>query len=134
MVKLGPEDIESIKLYDWLRFNKLDNISFHVGNERKVSPQAGAIFKRKGIKPGVSDYFIMRAIPPFHGLIIELKTHPNKPTDLQLQFLKTMNEEGYLAVVRYGADEAIATIKEYLQMPSTQESSGYNSPLTSIET
>jgi hypothetical protein len=115
-MKIGKEDQEQIIIFDWLRFMKLDDISFHVGNERKCSPQAGALFKRKGIKAGVSDIFIMRPKAPFHGLIIELKVKPNKPTDLQLAFLSAMNSEGYLAVVRYSADEAIATICEYLQM------------------
>lgn len=118
-MKLGKEDIQSIILYDWIIFNKLDDICFHVGNERSVSPQAGSIFKRKGIKPGVSDYFIMRPMTPYHGLIIELKIKPNKPTDLQLKFLETMNKEGYLAVVRWSAKECIETIQDYLMISST---------------
>lgn len=113
-MKLGSEDIESIKLYDWIRFNKLDDITFHIGNERSVSPQAGAIFKRKGIKPGVSDYFIGRAKLGYHGLWIELKVKGGKVSDYQKEFLATMNREGYLSVIRWSADEAIETIKTYL--------------------
>lgn len=118
-MRLGKEDVESIILYDWIKFNNLDDICFHVGNERTVSPQTGSIFKRKGIKPGVSDYFIMRPMRPYAGLIIELKIKPNKPTDLQLKFLESMNKEGYLAVVRWSASECIETIKSYLMMSST---------------
>ncbi len=114
-MKVGPEDIQSIILYDWIVFNNLDDITFHVGNERNCSNAYGSLLKRKGVKPGVSDYFIMRPMPPYAGLIIELKIKPNKPTATQLQFLETMNREGYLAVVKWSADEAIATIKEYLQ-------------------
>ena len=116
---MGKEDIESIIFYDWIRYNHLDDICFHIGNERSVSSQAGAIFKRKGIKPGVSDYFIMRPMAPYAGLIIELKIKPNKPNDLQLKFLADMNKEGYLAVVRWSAHEAIETVKDYLMMSST---------------
>ncbi len=56
---------------------------------------------------------------PYAGLIIELKIKPNKPTKEQLEFLKTMNANGYLAVVRWSADEAIRTIKDYLMISST---------------
>jgi hypothetical protein len=115
-VKLGPEDVQSIIFYDWIRHEKLDNITFHVGNERQCSVKTGDIFKRKGIKPGVSDYFIMRPSNGFFGLIIELKIKPNKPADLQLKFLEQMNSEGYLAVVRWSADECIATVQEYLNL------------------
>ena len=113
-MKLGAEDIESIKLYDWIRFNKLDDITFHIGNERSVSPQSGAIFKRKGIKPGVSDYFIGKAKLGYHGLWIELKVKGGKVSEAQKEFLQTVNANGYLGVVRWSADEAIETIKTYL--------------------
>jgi hypothetical protein len=113
-MKIGAEDIESIKLYDWIIYNNLDDVSFHVGNERRVSPQAGAIFKRKGIKPGVSDYFIMKARNGFHGLIIELKVKGGKVSPAQKEFLEVMNREGYLALVAWSAEEAISVINDYL--------------------
>lgn len=115
-MRMGLEDIESIKLYDWIIFNKLDDIAFHVGNERSVSPQTGAIFKRKGIKAGVSDYFIMRPMPPYSGLIIELKVHNGKLSKEQSKFLFDMNEEGYLARCCFGANQAIDLICSYLNI------------------
>jgi hypothetical protein len=118
-MKIGKEDIQSIIFYDWIIYKKLDDITFHVGNERTVSPQAGSIFKRKGIKPGVSDYFIMRPMKPYNGLIIELKIKPNKPTDLQLKFIETMNKEGYYALVCWSAEEAKQVVCDYLMISST---------------
>jgi len=118
-LKLGPEDVQSIILYDWIIYNKLDSITFHVANERKALPQSAKILERKGVKAGVSDYFVMRPMNPYAGLIIELKIKPNKPTKEQLKFLETMNKEGYLAVVRWSAQEAIETIKDYLMISST---------------
>ena len=115
-MKIGKEDIQSIILYDWIKFNKLDDIAFHVGNERSVSPQSGAIFKRKGIKAGVSDYFIMRPIPPYSGLIIELKADNGKLSKEQSKFLFDMNKEGYLARCCFGADQAIDLICQYLNI------------------
>lgn len=116
MAKVGLEDIEQIKVFDWLRFMKLDDISFHVGNERKCSPQSGALFKRKGIKAGVSDIFIMRPMPPYSGLIIELKADNGKLSIEQSKFLFDMNKEGYFAACCFGADQAIDLICKYLNI------------------
>lgn len=116
MSKIGLEDIELIKIFDWLRFMKLDNISFHVGNERKCTPQAGALLKRKGVTAGVSDIFIMRPSHLWHGLIIELKVKGGKLSPAQDKFLAQMNMEGYCAKVCYGADETIDIICKYLNL------------------
>ena len=53
MAKVGLEQIEQIKIFDWLRFMKLDNVAFHCPNERKCSPQHGALLKRMGVTSGV---------------------------------------------------------------------------------
>lgn len=116
---LGPEQIAMITIFDWIRWHKLDDVAFHIANERKCHPAQGAILKKMGTKPGVSDIAIMRAKNGFHGLFIEVKVGKGKPTPLQLEFLETMGREGYLACVRYGADEVIKTIENYLMMSST---------------
>jgi hypothetical protein len=113
---IKAEQIEQIKVFDYLRFEGLDGYAFHVANERSTSPQHGAILKRMGVTKGVPDLFILKPSRGFNGLAIELKVKPNKPTDEQLKFLETLNENGYLAVVRYGANEAIETIKHYLDI------------------
>ncbi len=99
----------------WLA--RADAYSFHCANERRVSPQHGSILKRMGVTSGVPDIAIMIPKNGFNGLFIELKVKPNKPTPAQLKFLETLNINGYLAVVRYGANEAIKTIQEYLDIP-----------------
>lgn len=115
-MKVHKEMIEGIKFYDWLRFHGLDKISHHVANERECNTQQGSLLKRSGVKKGVVDYHIERAAQGYHGLKIELKIKPNKPSSEQLEYIKQMNEEGYLAVVRWSADECISTVREYLQM------------------
>ncbi len=79
----------------------------------------GKIMKAKGIKAGVCDYFIMKPMHPYSGLMIELKIKPNKLTGTQIKFIETLNKEGYLAVVNWSADECIETVKNYLMMSST---------------
>lgn len=112
-MKIGAEDTQLIIVMDWVRFNNLDYI-WHCANERVVSPQGGAILKRKGVLAGVSDLIIMTPRNGFHGMFIEMKVGVGKLSPAQAKFLEIMNREGYLAVVRYGADETIKTIKEYL--------------------
>jgi hypothetical protein len=103
-----------LTIFDWVRLMKLDKFIWHTANERKTSPQAGALLKRMGQKAGVSDITIARASKGFHGAFIEVKVGKNRPTELQLEFLDTMTKEGYFAKVCIGVDETIYTIKEYL--------------------
>jgi hypothetical protein len=112
--RVGLEDIELIKIMDWVRYNKLHNFTWHCANERQCSPQAGALLKRKGVLAGVSDLFLAKSSGAWHGLFIELKVKGGKLSPAQSKFLEAMNSNGYLAVCRFGADEAIKTIKEYL--------------------
>jgi hypothetical protein len=115
---ISDEIIEQIKVFDWLRFHGLDKFSFHIANERRSSIQAGALLKRMGVKAGVADIAIMKPSGFYAGLFIELKTEKGKVSPKQLEFLQTMRENGYDAVVCHGADRAIEHIKSYLMMSS----------------
>lgn len=115
-MKLNPESIEMLKIFDWVRHNNLDGFTWHMANERRCTPQQGALLKRMGVKAGVSDIFVAKPSQGFGACFIELKAKGGKPSPAQLKFLETMNGNGYLAVIRYGSDEAIATIKEYLNL------------------
>ena len=113
-MKLGEESIEMVKIFDWVRHNKLDDIIWHMANERKCSPQQGAMLKRMGVKSGISDIIVAKARMGYHSLFIELKVKGGTVSDAQKGFLQTVNREGFLGVVRWSADEAIETIKTYL--------------------
>lgn len=117
-MKLGAEDTQLIIVMDFIRFHGLDNVTYHVANERSTTPQAGAILKRKGVLAGVSDIIMMKPSQRWHGLAIELKVKGGKLSLAQSKFLSALNEEGYLAKVCFGADEAIKLIKSYLMMSS----------------
>ncbi len=110
MVK--AESIEQIKVAEWIK--QCTNLPFmHIANERRTTPQHGAILKRMGVRAGVSDIFIPRANKTCHGLWIELKVGKNKPSPSQLEFINEMLTEGYGAFVAYGAEEAILIIKSF---------------------
>lgn len=114
---LNAESIELIKIMDWVRFNNLDNFIFHVANERRVSPQQGAMLKRMGVLAGVADLIVAKPSSLFGALFIELKAGKGKASPAQLEFLATMRLHGYDAVVCHGAERAIEHIKSYLQLP-----------------
>jgi hypothetical protein len=117
-MKVGPEDIEQIKVCEFVK--QCTDLPFiHTANERRCSPQQGAFLKRKGVLAGVADIFIPRAHGKYHGLFIELKTLKGKPTPAQIKFLDNMNKEKYFALVCYGAEETIETIKTFYNLPTT---------------
>lgn len=109
---MQPEQIEQIKVFEYVK--QCTDLPFiHIANERKTSPQQGALLKRMGVVAGCADIFIPRARSPYHGMFIELKTLKGKPSLSQLEFLTRMNKEGYFSLVCYGAEEAIETIIKF---------------------
>jgi hypothetical protein len=110
------ESNEQIAAMDWLRAQHphIAEHTFHIGNERKASYYAGYIMKRMGVLAGASDLFMAWPVDPWHGLFIEVKSKVGKISDLQTKFLQRMRIVGYRAVVCYGAEEVITTMKEYI--------------------
>ena len=88
---------------------------FHIENERQCTPQEAARRKRLGVKSGVPDLFLPVARQGYNGLWIELKTPKGKPSDKQKWWLEHLTEQGYLAKICYGWEEAKKTLEEYLK-------------------
>ncbi len=111
---LGAEDIELIRVFDYIRSRPdIEPHAFHCANERRTSPQAGQILKRKGVKPGVPDIIILKPCGRYHGLLIELKVGKGKLSPAQKDFLATATTQGYMAVCCYGFEAARAIIEAY---------------------
>jgi hypothetical protein len=83
------------------------------GKKYRWSPEAEKL-KAEGLKPGVPDLFLPVARKGYNGLFIELKYGRNKPSEQQVAYLDALSAQGYLAVVCWGAEDAIETITEYL--------------------
>lgn len=79
----------------------------------RFSPEAMRL-KAEGLKRGVPDLALPVARNEFHGLYIEMKFGKNRPTDEQVWWNERLTEEGYLAVVCWGANEVIQAICDYL--------------------
>lgn len=120
-LRVNRETQEQIALMMWCEFQKnvhpeLDLI-FHIVNEGKRSVRTGAELKRMGMKKGVPDICLPVPKGTYHGLWIELKADKTKrATKEQREWLIKLSEQGYKAVVCYGADDAVSVIKEYLNL------------------
>lgn len=87
---------------------------FAIPNGGKRSAASGRWLKDEGMTAGVSDLFLALPVGGYHGMFIEMKIHPNKPTPSQIEFQQAMQKRGYHAVVCYDIDQFIIEIEEYL--------------------
>jgi hypothetical protein len=85
--------------------------------KHRWSPEAQRL-KKEGLRRGVPDMCLPVARLGYHGLFIELKYGDNKPSCDQAEYLDRLTEQGYLAVVCWGSNEAWNIICEYLGISS----------------
>lgn len=83
----------------WFRYQHPKLILFHIPNERKQSPQAGARAKASGVIAGIPDLFLCKDNYPYLGLFIEMKSEKGKQTELQKYMTERLQEAGYKVVV-----------------------------------
>lgn len=106
---------EQIKIFNYAKYNNKLRWLFAIPNGGSRDIREAARLKLQGVKAGVSDMFLPIPNSMFHGLFIELKVGTNKTSQLQDEFIDYVRNNGYMAKVCYGADEAIRTIKSYLE-------------------
>lgn len=95
---------------------------FHICNEQP-SVSRRALNKRLGVRSGAPDLVLTVPNDKYKGLFIELKresllSKKNATagmSDNQIAFKDFLNSQGYLSVVCYGHQHAIATLKIYLR-------------------
>ena len=111
---LTTEDDEQITVMQYCELKHI--IAVHIPNESKRSLAYGAKMKRMGLSKGFPDLLFPTPNNGFHGLYIEFKRDKTcKPTPEQVEWINYLNEQGYRAVVCYGAGEAIDEIEEYFK-------------------
>lgn len=89
---------------------------YHVPNEGKRGRAAAGMAKAAGLKPGVPDLVLDVPAGIYHGLRIEMKVHPNRPTKDQKDWLQRLQGAGYLAAVCYSAEAARGLITRYIHL------------------
>ncbi len=90
------------------------NLLYAIPNEDKRSVERVRKLKAQGMRPGLPDLCLPTPRGDFHGLYIELKRPGGKLRPNQELWLKALAGQGYMTAVCIGADEAITTIKDYL--------------------
>lgn len=119
------EDAEHMAFATWLRLNKIPFNHCPSGGKRpkksingKLVCIEGAKLKRMGAMRGFPDFFIMRPNRYHAGLFIEMKKREGGVTSKDQQdCMDLLIDQGYLAVVCEGWDEARELTKKYLSQP-----------------
>ena len=119
-VYASSEHDEQVALFEWAalhqgRYPEL-GLLFAIPNGGKRDKLVAMQLQREGVKPGVPDLCLPVPSAGWHGLFIELKWGRNTTTDKQNEWLERLTEQGYLAVVCYGWQEAADVIRDYLGM------------------
>ena len=115
------ESDEQIRVFQVLALNEarypfLKWIHASMSGASASSQAAAALRKRQGQKPGISDICIPIPTKNFHGAFIELKAGKNKCTPEQVEFMEFAQDRGYAVTVRWGADDALTFIEDYLDI------------------
>lgn len=123
--KKRPREIETSEqaaLIEWswlVRFKdgKVGEYITHVPNEGKRGGKAQSDFKKLGGRKGYPDLIVDVAAGGYHGLRIEMKAPKGFSSSVskeQAEWIKRLSDQGYLAVVCYGFEEAKHIIIDYL--------------------
>lgn len=108
----------SVVSYIDKKYPKFARLCFHVPLEliRRDTGNAG-IFHALGARAGVADVVFLKPSGAYHGLVMELKVSPRRPTVSQLEFLVAAREHGYAACWTDRYDTALKLIDAYLTLP-----------------
>lgn len=114
------EASEQEKLFRWASYmcGKYPELRLlhHIPNGGSRNKIEAANLKKQGVRAGVPDICLPIPRANFHGLYIELKAGKNKATEKQRDWLYALQEQGYVAVVCVGCEQAIEVITKYLQI------------------
>ena len=94
---------------------------YHVPNEGKRGRAAAGMAKAAGLRSGVPDLVLDFPAGAYHGLRIEMKVHPNRPTPAQWDWLRRLQDVGYLVAVCYSADAARTLITRYIRLAAGEK-------------
>jgi hypothetical protein len=113
------EHTEQVAVFQWAKYNECNYpelaLLFAVPNaSKRIRSQAGRL-KAEGMKRGIPDIWLPVARGGYHGLVIEHKFGRNKATQEQGWWLERLREQGYKAVIVYGAADIIQLLVDYLE-------------------
>lgn len=118
MIKAPTEEQEQIALIRWFDLQMPSELKGKLvaipngGHRNKIT---GARLKLSGVRKGFPDMMLLKPSGGYFGLFIELKrTKGGSVSAEQIDWLHWLNQQGFMAAVCKGADEARKTIQDYL--------------------
>lgn len=116
------EHEEQTALFAWAKVEARHDPRLELLNSSQNGMQAASVQHAKrakdcGMKKGFPDIALPVAVPPYHGMYIEMKRVGGKPSDVSFEqawWLERLTREGYRAVVAYGWQDAVMLIEQYL--------------------
>jgi len=124
--EVKSEHQEQVEVNKYCTRNNI--LMFAIPNGGHRHKKTASDLKAEGVKAGVPDMFIAVPNKYYAGLFIELKRRAKSLksgkksfagisiSDSQDEWIDKLNNQGYRAIVCYGADEAIETIDEYMEI------------------
>jgi len=95
---------------------------YHIPNGGSRHIAEAVKSKAIGVRPGVCDYFVMRASGCYHGLYIEFKASKDKkPSKAQIAFMDIAEYEKYKTIVVFSVEAAISEIYRYLELNKSEK-------------
>lgn len=115
------EENAQILLFKTLRdyYPVIRSLTFAIPNGGYRTPSEAKRLQASGVTPGVPDLFCAFPAANYHGLFIEMKKPLIKgqskavTTPEQRKWIVSLQEQGYMAEVCYGFDEALKCILDY---------------------
>lgn len=106
---------ECFTFVHWLKLKKIPHYHIYAGG--KISPVEASKLSRLGVGTGYPDFCLPIARKGHNSLYIEMKRRKGGiVSPSQREKINELNENGNLAVVAYGFDEAIAIVEKYLSV------------------
>ena len=113
------EDYEQASLLEWCQMKQGQfpelSLLYHIPNEGKRAIPTAVKLNRMGLKKGVPDLCLPVARGGNHGLYIELKAAGGRASKEQKEWLSMLREQGYLAEICFGWEQAARLLERYLQ-------------------
>jgi hypothetical protein len=102
-----------VSCLNWFRTQHKGKLIYSIPNGGQRNKIVAAKLKAEGVMSGVPDIHIPVPNRFYHGMYIEMKVKPNKPTDNQLSVMKELEKCGYKCVVCYSIESFMEEVNRY---------------------
>ncbi len=99
-----------VSCINWFRIQHRGKIIYAVPNGGQRNKIVAAKLKAEGVTASIPDIHIPIPNRFYHGLYIELKVKPNKPSESQKIAMNKLELNGYKCEVCYSLDEFIRVV------------------------